>query len=162
MRTITNRYTLLFMVTFLLLMMSGLLFAQEMKKEMKEEKALYERLGGSRAIAVVVDDFVERLWVNKVLNKNPKNKQAMGVKKPVLKYLVTELVCQVTGGPQKYSGRPMKDVHAKLNISEKEWDAMAADFQKTLNKFNVPKKEQGELFAIVGSTRGDIVTVASK
>ena len=162
MRAITTRYTFLFMVTFLLLWMSGLLPAQEIKKEMKEEKTLYERLGGSRAIAVVVDDFAERLWVNKVLNANPKNKQAMGVKKPVLKYLVTELVCQVTGGPQKYSGRPIKDVHAKLNISEKEWDAMAADFQKTLNKFKVPKKEQEELFAIVGSTKGDIVTVASK
>jgi hemoglobin len=144
------------------LWLSGSLLAQEMKQEMKQEKSLYERLGGAPSIAVVIDDFVERLWVNKVLNKNPKNKQAMGVKKPALKYLVTELVCQVTGGPQKYSGRPIKNVHAPLNISEKEWDAMVADFKKTLDKFKVPQKEQEELFTIVGSTKGDIVTVASK
>lgn len=34
---------------------------------------------------------------------------------------------------------------------------MVADFKTTLDKFKVPKKEQDELFAIVGSTKGDIV-----
>ncbi len=146
-------------LTILLLGMGTSLRAQEAPKG---EKSLYERLGGAGAIAVVVDDFIDRIWVNKVLNANPKNKKAMGVKKPALKYLATELVCQVTGGPQKYSGRPIKDVHAKLNISEKEWDAMVVDFKTTLDKFKVPMKEQEELLAIVGSSKGDIVTVASK
>lgn len=35
---------------------------------------------------------------------------------------------------------------------------MAGDFKKTLDKFKVPEKEQSELFAIVGTTKGDIVT----
>jgi hemoglobin len=35
---------------------------------------------------------------------------------------------------------------------------MVADFQKTLDKFKVPAKEQEELFVIVGSTKKDIVT----
>jgi hypothetical protein len=34
---------------------------------------------------------------------------------------------------------------------------MVADFQRTLDKFKVPRREQQELFAIVGSTRSDIV-----
>jgi hemoglobin len=135
------------------------LLAQEQKAP---EKSLYERLGGAHAIAVVVDDFVERIWVNEVLNANPKNKQAMGIEKPALKYLATELVCQVTGGPQKYTGRPLKEVHAGLNISEKEWTAMSADFKASLDKYKVSQKEQDELFAIVGSTKGDIVTVSDE
>ncbi|MEK0337429.1 MAG: hypothetical protein QQN41_08355, partial [Nitrosopumilus sp.] len=52
--------------------------------------------------------------------------------------------------------------HAHLNINEKEWDAMVVDFVATLNEFNVPEKEQGELLALVVPTKGDIVTVKEK
>lgn len=131
-------------------------FAQE-----KKEKSLYERLGGVYAIATVVDDFIERLLVNDVLNSNPAIKEARDrVPKAGLKFRVTALVCQVTGGPEVYTGRNMKEAHKHLNITEKEWDAMVADFKKTLDKFKVPQKEQNELFAIVGSTKSDIVTVS--
>ena len=44
-----------------------------------------------------------------------------------------------------------------LNISEKKWGVMAAEFQKSLNRFKVPAAEQKELFDIVGTTKGDIV-----
>jgi hypothetical protein len=41
--------------------------------------------------------------------------------------------------------------------TSKEWEAFLDDFQQTLNKFKVPFREQGELIAIVNSTRSDIV-----
>lgn len=121
-------------------------------------KSLYERLGGVYNIAIVVDDFIERLLVNDTLNANPAiNEARMRVPKAGLKFHVTTLVCEVTGGPCKYAGRTMKSSHAHLNINEVQWQAMVADFRKTLDKFNVPAKEQEELIAIVGSTKGDIV-----
>ena len=124
----------------------------------KKEQSLYDRLGGVYAIASVVDDFIERLLVNDILNANPAINEARArVPKAGLKYRVTELVCEVTGGPQRYTGRSMKDSHKHLNITEREWDAMVADFKATLNKFKVPEKEQGELIGIVGTTKADIV-----
>jgi hemoglobin len=36
---------------------------------------------------------------------------------------------------------------------------MSEEFKKTLDKFQVPEKEQKELFAIVESTKKDIVMV---
>ena len=42
-------------------------------------------------------------------------------------------------------------------ITSQEWEAFLDDFQQTLNKFGVPEQEQRELFAIVNSTRADIV-----
>ena len=51
----------------------------------------------------------------------------------------------------------MKESHRHLNITEKEWQAMRADFKRVLEKFKVPEQEQKELFAIVESTKGDIV-----
>ena len=122
------------------------------------EPALYERLGGVYSIAAVVDDFIERLLINDTLNANPAIAEARdSVPKAGLKYRVTELVCGATGGPCKYTGRSMKDSHAHLNITEQQWQAMRIDFKATLDAFKVPEAEQEELFAIVESTKGDIV-----
>jgi hemoglobin len=121
-------------------------------------KALYDRLGGVYSIATVVDDFIERLLVNDTLNANPAINQARAhVPKAGLKFQVTALVCQVTGGPCKYTGRAMKESHQKLFITEAEWQAMVVDFRRTLDQFEVPAREQEELIAIVGSTKQDIV-----
>jgi hemoglobin len=125
-------------------------------------KPLYDRLGGVYSIATVVDDFIERLLVNDTLNANPAISQARTrVPKAGLKFHVTALVCEVTGGPCKYTGRAMKESHQQLNITEGQWQAMVADFRKTLDKFKVPAKEQEELVIIVGSTKKDIVTSAT-
>jgi hemoglobin len=123
-----------------------------------KQPSLYERLGGTYSIATVVDDFIERLLVNATLNANPAiNEARKRVPKAGLKFHVTALVCEVSGGPCKYAGRTMKESHQHLNISPVEWDAMVADFKATLDKFNVPQREQQELITIVGSTRNDIV-----
>jgi hemoglobin len=79
------------------------------------------------------------------------------VPKQGLKFHVTTLVCEATGGPCRYVGRSMKDSHLHLNISEGEWQAMAADFKATLDAFKVAAPEQTELIAIVESTKKDIV-----
>ncbi|HET9317588.1 MAG TPA: group 1 truncated hemoglobin [Vicinamibacteria bacterium] len=125
-------------------------------------RSLYDRLGGAYAIATVVDDFIERLLVDETLNANPAIREARSrVPKAGLKFHVTTLVCQVTGGPCQYAGRDMKAAHAKLGIREAEWNAMVADFRQTLDTFKVPAAEQAELIAIVGSTKPDIVAGAT-
>jgi hemoglobin len=76
-----------------------------------------------------------------------------------LKFQVTNLVCQATGGPCVYTGLGMKESHTHMNITENEWQVMRDEFKKTLDKFQVPEKEQKELFDIVESTKKDIVVV---
>ena len=120
--------------------------------------SLYDRLGGLYNIAAVVDSFIEKLVVNPTLNANPAIHAARKPERlPGLKVHVTTMVCEVTGGPCKYSGRDMKSSHAALNISEKDWEAMVADFKKTLDEFTVPAAEQEELIGIVATTKPDIV-----
>jgi len=121
---------------------------------------LYERLGGLKGITVVVDDFINRLVANETLNKNPAiNAGRKSSPAPYLKFQVSQMICETTGGPCKYTGQGMKESHAHLNITEKEWDVMADDFQKSLDKFKVPAAEQKDLFDVVGKTKADIVTM---
>jgi hemoglobin len=131
-------------------------------KTAKPAKSLYDRLGGVYPIAAVVDDFIDRVVVDETLNANPAIDEArQRVPKQGLKYRVTELVCMATGGPCKYSGRSMKEAHAHLHITEKEWQQLGADFKASLDRFQVPEQEQKELFAIVESTKADIVEGAA-
>ena len=126
------------------------------------QKSLYDRLGGVYAIAAVMDDFINRVMDNPRLNANPKVDEAHHrVSRAGFKYLVTEMVCWATGGPQQYSGRSMRDSHVHLDITEEEWQVFLADLQACLDHFVVPKAEQGEIFAIVNSTKSDIVLPVS-
>ena len=125
---------------------------------MATQPNLYERLGGVYAIATVVDDFIERIMIDSRLNANPKVDEAHHrVSKAGFKYLVTEQVCWAAGGPQRYTGRSMRDSHADLDITEFEWQAFLDDLRQTFDKFEIPTAERAELLAIVESTKSDIV-----
>lgn len=129
--------------------------------------SLYDRLGGEAAIKAVVDDFVGRISENPKVNITRKGSgrtewQATPANVDRVKKLLVEQICSATGGPQKYSGRDMKTVHAGMNISDAEFDAAGADLKATLDKFKVPAAEQDELMKIIVGTRGDIVERPAK
>lgn len=122
---------------------------------------LYARLGGIMAIAAVSDDFVNNLAMDKTIGSNPRTVKALQsgrITGAGLKYLLAEQVASAAGGPYKYSGHSMKQAHKDLMISEKEWQAGAAIFKRTLDKFKVGEQEQNELFQAIAATHGDIVT----
>jgi hemoglobin len=123
-----------------------------------DSPSLYERLGGVYSIATVIDDFIDRIMVDPRLNANPRVDEAHHRVPPAgFKYLVTEMLCWAAGGPQKYTGRSMKDSHEDLMITAAEWEAFLDDLQETLDEFAVPEAEQAEIKAIIDSTRADIV-----
>lgn len=131
-------------------------FAQEGAGQ--RQQSLYDRLGGLAPISVVVSDFIDVLVPDTVLNANRAIAAArQRVPPPYLKYHVTAMVCQATGGPCQYHGRGMKESHAHLNITEREWDRMVTLFKAVLAKHRVPAKETRELLDIVASTKTDIV-----
>ena len=122
---------------------------------------LYERLGGEPGIAAVVDDFVARSSANPAVNftrkGTPKEWQATTENVDHLKRMLVFMICQAAGGPHKYKGRDMRSVHEGMRITDAEFDALAADLRASLDKFQVPPREQEELMAIVAGTRKDIV-----
>jgi hemoglobin len=121
--------------------------------------SLYERLGGVYSIATVIDDFIDRIMIDPRLNANPRVDEAHHRVSPQASSTSSRRWFAATGGPQKYTGRSMKDSHQHLMITPAEWEAFLDDLQQTLDKFAVPQAEQAEIKAIVASTRADIVAV---
>jgi hemoglobin len=148
---------------FVAILLAGSLMALAQSGGEQKQQSLYDRLGGLAPISVVVSDFIDVLVPDAVLNANPAIDAARKrVPAPYLKYQVTAMVCQATGGPCQYHGRPMKESHAHMNITEQEWDRMVTLFKGVLAKHKVPAKETQELLEIVGSTKADIVVSRQK
>lgn len=129
-------------------------------------KTLYERLGGEPAIKAVVDDLVARLAADPKVNVTRKGTQKEWNPTPEnvakLKKNFVDFVGMATGGPQKYTGKSMKEVHAGMQITPAEFEAAAVNLKATLDKLKVPPAEQAELMRIVGSTAPDIIEKKEK
>ena len=118
----------------------------------REEPTLYARLGGRPAIEAVVDDFVARVAADDRINHFFRRTDI-----PRFKGHLADQISEAAGGPYEYEGRTMKAAHRGMRVSDADFDALVEDLVKTLDKFEVPKKEQGELLAVLGPMRGDIV-----
>ena len=125
------------------------------------EKSLYDRLGGEPAVAAVVENFVGRAAsdpaVNFVRAGKKRTWDPSSENVAILKKHLVQFVCSVAGGPQTYEGMDMKAAHEGMEITDEEFNAIAADLKAALADLNVPEKEQGELLAAVGTLRGSIV-----
>ncbi|HEY1923423.1 MAG TPA: group 1 truncated hemoglobin [Tepidisphaeraceae bacterium] len=122
---------------------------------------LYDRLGGEQTIQVVVEDFVGRAAGDPKVNFTRKGTAQEWDPTPEnvekLKEHLVEFLEAATGGPQGYHGRDMKSVHAGMEITNSEFDAIEADMEASLAKFDVPAQERSEVLAVIEGTRKDIV-----
>ena len=111
---------------------------------MPQPPTLYDRLGGVYPIATVVDDFIDRIMVDARLNANPRVDEAHHrVPPPGFKYLVTEMVCWATGGPQKYTGRSMYDSHKDMKITGPRMGSVHGRFAADAGQVQCPRAGAG-------------------
>ncbi|HEX9461676.1 MAG TPA: group 1 truncated hemoglobin [Alphaproteobacteria bacterium] len=109
------------------------------------EPTLYQRLGGSPGIAAVTDDFVDNVRADPAVSQ-----RFAGTDPAQTKRRLTELFCQASGGPCKYTGR------GTVPLSDAEFNAMTADMTKTLDKFKLPPRERSEMLKLMASVRRDL------
>jgi hemoglobin len=115
-------------------------------------RSLYERLGGEKAISLVVEDFAGNVLADNRINKKFAKSDA-----PRLVTNLKAFVCFATGGPCRYTGLDMKTSHKNMGVTAGEFTALVEDLIKTLDKFNVPAAEKNELLGALGGLKGDIV-----
>jgi hemoglobin len=130
---------------------------------MVPEQSLYERLGGVNAIAMVVDRFSDQIVANPKLNVNPQLKE-WNTKGQLegLKFMRTLWICEVAGGPFKYTGKDMQEAHKDLHITPEEFDEVGAEIGRALDHFGVPEREKGELLAAVVAHKEEVASSSPK
>ena len=143
------------------------------KEEGEKKRTLFERLGGEQGVTAIVDDFTARALEDPRVNWDRTGVKRGGFLRrdestvlwkatpenvATLKKLLVQFIALATGGLPKYEGKDITAAHAGMRIGNPEFDAVIGDLKASLDKLQIPTKEQKELLAIIESTRPQIVT----
>lgn len=129
-------------------------------------QTLYERLGGVNAITAVVDQFIMnvaadpkmvRTFTPLLQDVQQKGGADKSARFQSLRNNLIDQIGEASGGPQKYKGKDMVTAHKGMKITDDEFNSLVNDLVNSLNKFNVPQKEQQELLTVLGGLKPQIV-----
>jgi hemoglobin len=124
-------------------------------KEPTPAASLYDRLGQTPAIEVVIDKFLANVVADARINARFAHMDGPMVAH--LRQMLIDQVCQATGGPCEYKGKTMLESHAGMNITEDEFNALVEDLSKALDDSGVKAEDRDELLGALGGMKGDIV-----
>ena len=133
------------------------------------ESSLYERIGGAFPIAAVINHFSDGVVRNRKVGRGSENAQLNEWstdepdRLPGLKFMRTLWVCDIAGGPQVYAATNpgstqlgLEEAHRDLKISPDQFDEVAAELARSLDHFNVPEPEKGEVLAAFAAHKGEV------
>ena len=109
-------------------------------------KSLYVRLGGYDAIAAVVDDLLPRLREDSLLGRFWTRPRSVDTNNRE-RQLAIDYIASAAGGPTIYLGRDMKLAHRGMGITKADYAAFMRCLSVSLDTFEVPERERGEVVA---------------
>ena len=118
-------------------------------------QSLYDRIGGEAAMNAAVDIFYRKVLaddrIKRFFDDVDMERQAAKQK---------AFLTMVTGGPNDYTGKDMREGHKHLverGLNDSHFDAVMENLGATLKELNVPDELIAEAAAIAESTRNDVL-----
>lgn len=121
--------------------------------------SLYEKLGGSKGIASIVDGVVEAHLQNPVVRARFLPYLEDPDKVQVIKRHFCEFLGMGCGGPEVYTGRDMVAVHRGMNISNEEYMAVIDDIMLVLDRHQVDEQSKKDMLYMAYSVKSQVVRV---
>lgn len=113
---------------------------------------LYEQIGGEAKFRAIAQEFTNAILADDRINFTFADSD---VKK--FTQLIFEQLCNLTGGPCKYTGRDMHEAHGKLAINNAQFNAIAEDLYIAFDKVHVPYRLQNRVMVMLAPMQRDIV-----
>lgn len=131
---------------------------QRVETKNVDPNSLYARIGGLNGMARAVDAMVNHVLGDKTILENKQlQMRAKPENVPGLKVQITNLMSSMTGGPETYSGRTMKDAHRGMAITEAQWAAFMNECAIGLDEAKVAAREKKDVLDLFASMKKDIV-----
>ena len=134
------------MVAAAALATSSLAFAQA-------ADATYLGLGGQAGIKQIVAALVPMLQADPRIAESFKDIDMVNVA-----MRLEEQFCELSGGPCRYKGKDMKEIHDGLNITNAQFNALAEDLQLAMDKAGVATRVQNRLLSKLAPMQKTVVT----
>jgi len=116
------------------------------------EETLFAQIGGADKLHATVDKLVEVMLADDRIN-------FAFAETDLAKFngLLYDQLCELTGGPCKYTGRTMFESHKKLNSTNAQFNALAEDLYIAFSAVGVPYHVQNKVMALLAPMQPDIV-----
>lgn len=116
------------------------------------QPSLYERLGGEEGIARVVDTFYDMVLADPRVAHFFANTDMAKQRRHQTLFLTF-----ATGGPNKYTGRSMREAHRGLGIRDEHFDAIVELLGRALRQHGVGEADIQAVAARLEAMRPEIV-----
>ncbi len=118
-----------------------------------EPHTVYDRIGGHEALEVVVEDFYTRVLADEQLSGF-----FSGANMNRLKGKQVEFFAAALGGPEPYTGAPMKQVHQGRGITMLHFNLVAGHLADALTAAGVPPATITEILGAIAGLAPEIAT----
>jgi len=121
-----------------------------------QEIPLYDRIGGDKAMEVLVDGFYRR-----VLNDELVGRFFEDVDMEAQRLKQKSFLAMIFGGPYPYTGKDLRSVHQRLidelGLSDAHFDRVLQHFRDTVIEAQLPEPEVNGLCEILEGFRDDVL-----
>ena len=132
---------------------AGILLSTAFSGSVHAGNSLYDDLGGTDGIRKIVDaEMVYHL-------KNPRIKaQFDETDIDHLKGQLVIFICQVTGGPCKFTGHDLRTVHKGMHLTDADFNSSVEDMQHAMDNLGIAYATQNRLLARLAPFEHEVVT----
>jgi len=127
----------------------ALLFSAPLRAE-----TLYSQFGGMEVLTRIADRTIDLAKADPRIQRHWKFVKLSRVKEKLALQF-----CELTEGPCKYDGDPMKPLHKAMKLTTADFNALVEALQQAMREEKVPFAVQNKLIAILAPMHKDIVTV---
>lgn len=116
---------------------------------------IYERIGGRDAVLAAVDVFYQKVLADPTINGFFATTDMDRQRGKMILFLTVAF-----GGPGKVAGPSLREAHAPLvrkGLNDSHFDAVAGHLAATLAELGVADELAGEVLALVGSLRDEVL-----
>ena len=117
--------------------------------------SLYNQLGRMDGIDATVESFIFASVRNETLNPAFKGMSFFDYFR--LKYNFVQQMCEIAGGPCRYTGRSMIDSHKGLNITVEQFIESGRLFDESMKKNGVGNNARQTMLQRLGPMQNEIV-----
>jgi hemoglobin len=116
--------------------------------------SVYEQIGGEAAVNAAVDIFYRKVLSDPVISHFF---DTVDMERQIVKQKA--FLTMAFGGPNKYTGKDMREAHKHMKLTEQHFNAVAGHLQGTLQELKVPQNLIDEVMKIAASTHDDVLNL---
>ncbi|WP_286234573.1 group I truncated hemoglobin [Thalassotalea sediminis] len=117
-----------------------------------DQNTLYASIGGQTGIDKIVDNFIAEIVKDKQIFPYFAKSSVSHFRAGFIEHM-----CTITGGPCRYNGDSMVDIHTGMNITEAHFNRVVELLIVAMEKADVTYPVQNRILAKLAPMRGEVI-----